>query len=70
MIRMLLYLLLAYIAWKMIKIVSTSRKQTHREREEDTSAQTPPIEFPNIEEAKFEDLPPSSSDDGPSSPKR
>ncbi len=70
MIRIFLYLMLGYVVWKMIKIFSTRQKNTRREYEEENASKTPPIEFPNIEEAKFEDLPPSSSDDGPSSPKK
>ena len=59
MIRILLYLLLAFIVWKIVKMFFSGRKLKYREPEQT-------VEFPqdqsfkNIEDADFEDITPDS----------
>lgn len=55
MMRFLLYAILAFIAWKVLKLIMAARQGRERPKE-------PPVDFPpdhsykNIEDADFEDI--------------
>ena len=62
MLRLLLYLVFAYIVWKVIQIVSRILS-TSRHEGEDPFANQPPQKpqqtFKDVRDANFEELPPN-----------
>ena len=74
MFRLLLYAILGYIVWKIVQIVmrmaGRSSRSNHESIDEPSGQkQSPPtIEFPDVKEARFEDIPPSESKDDKSPP--
>ncbi len=61
MLRLLLYLVFAYLIWKIIQIVSRAMSAPPRDKE-DVFTQRPepkkPETFKDIKDADFEELPP------------
>ena len=62
MIRFLLYALLAYFIWKLVRTVNTQRR---KDPNQNPNAAPPKPDFSNAKDADFEELPPQPSDDPP-----
>lgn len=61
MLRLLLYIVLAYIVWKVIQVVSRVMSTSHHQGEDPFANQPPPKPqqtFKDVKDADFEELPP------------
>lgn len=69
MIRFIVYLVIAYIVWKLIRVFAAPRRRREDTRDVAVPA-TPRTDLANIKDAEFEELPPPPprEGDGPTDP--
>ncbi len=65
MIRLLLYAVIAYFFWRIVRVFSTPRQYRREDAPHTEAPKSAKPDFSNIKDAEFEDLPPAPPKDPP-----